>query len=183
MSRSQQQNPTGRIAKTFDQLRSQSKTALVAFVTAGDPEPGYTVPAMHALVSGGANLLELGIPFSDPEAEGPAIQAANERALAQGMTLSKVLSMVAEFRQQNDATPVILMGYLNSVLAMENFAERAGAAGVDGLIMVNLPMEEGADLREALAAHNMDLVSLVAPTSSNERAQAITANASGFIYY
>ena len=183
MSRSQQQNPTGRVAKTFDQLRSQSKTALVAFVTAGDPEPGYTVPAMHALVSGGANLLELGIPFSDPEAEGPAIQAANERALAQGMTLSKVLSMVAEFRQQNDATPVILMGYLNSVLAMENFAERAGAAGVDGLIMVNLPMEEGADLREALAAHNMDLVSLVAPTSSNERAQAITANASGFIYY
>ena len=183
MSHSHQQNPTGRIAKRFAELNGQNKTALVTFITAGDPGPDYSVPAMHALVSGGADLLELGVPFSDPEADGPAIQAANQRALAQGMTLSKVLDMVAEFRQQDDSTPVILMGYLNSVLAMEEFAQRAGAAGVDGLIMVNLPMEEAGDLREALSAQHIDLVSLVAPTSSDERAQAIADSASGFIYY
>ena len=183
MSQSHQQNPTGRIAKKFAELIGQNKTALVTFITAGDPGPDYSVPAMHALVSGGADLLELGVPFSDPEADGPAIQAANQRALAQGMTLSKVLDMVAEFRQQDDSTPVILMGYLNSVLAMEEFAQRAGAAGVDGLIMVNLPMEEAGDLREALSAQHIDLVSLVAPTSSDERAQAIADSASGFIYY
>ena len=134
---------TGRIAQQFEILRSQGKKALVTFVTAGDPGLNYTVPAMHSLVAGGANLLELGIPFSDPEAEGPAIQAANERALANGMTLAKVLDMVAEFRQTDLATPVILMGYLNSVLAMADFPQRASQAGVDGLIMVNLPLEEG----------------------------------------
>lgn len=179
----QNQQQAGRIAQRFAALKEQGKTALATFVTAGDPGTDYTVPAMHALVAAGADLLELGIPFSDPEAEGPAIQAANERALAQGMTLSKVLDMVAEFRQRDEATPVILMGYLNSVLAMDQFAERASTAGVDGLIMVNLPMEEAGDLRQALAGQQMDLVSLVAPTSSDQRASDIVSNASGFIYY
>ena len=173
----------GRIARQFETLRRQGKKALITFVTAGDPGPEFTVPAMHSLVEGGANLLELGIPFSDPEAEGPTIQAANERALANGMTLAKVLDMVAEFRQTDSVTPVILMGYLNSVLAMADFPQRASQAGVDGLIMVNLPLEEGADLQRTLKAVNIDVVWLVAPTTSDERAQDVAANASGFLYY
>ncbi|NCF77467.1 MAG: tryptophan synthase subunit alpha [Proteobacteria bacterium] len=173
----------GRIAQQFEALRSQGKKALVTFVTAGDPGLDFTVPAMHSLVAGGANLLELGIPFSDPEAEGPAIQAANERALANGMTLAKVLDMVAEFRQTDSVTPVILMGYLNSVLAMADFPQRASQAGVDGLIMVNLPLEEGAELQRALKAVNIDVVWLVAPTTSDARARDVASNASGFLYY
>ena len=173
----------GRIARQFDTLRAHGKKALVTFVTAGDPGLDFTVPAMHSLVSGGADLLELGIPFSDPEAEGPAIQAANERALANGMTLAKVLDMVAEFRQTDSVTPVILMGYLNSVLAMADFPQRASQAGIDGLIMVNLPIEEGADLQQALKAVSIDVVWLVAPTTSDERAQEVASNASGFLYY
>ena len=121
--------------------------------------------------------------LSDPEAEGPAIQAANERALAQGITLAQVLEMVAEFRRKDADTPVVLMGYLNSVLAMENFAQRAAEAGVDGLIMVNLPPEEGDRLQQQLADHQIDLVYLLAPTTTDERAQQIAAKASGFIYY
>lgn len=183
MVQTEQDNASGRISRKFAALKAQGKTALITFITAGDPGPDYTVPGMQALVAGGADLLELGIPFSDPEAEGPAIQAANERALKQGMTLTKVLAMVEQFRQHDDETPVILMGYLNSVLAMEAFAERAASAGVDGLIMVNLPLEEAGDLRQQLAAQGMDLISLVAPTSSDERAAAIASQASGFIYY
>jgi tryptophan synthase alpha chain len=155
----------------------------VSFITAADPGPQYTVAALHALVAGGVDLLELGIPFSDPEAEGPAIQAANERALAQGITLVQVLAMVEEFRRQDAETPVVLMGYLNSILAMDNFAEHAANAGVDGLIMVNLPPEEGDRLQQQLADHNIDLIYLLAPTTTDERAQQIAAKASGFIYY
>ena len=173
----------GRIAQQFEALRSQGKKALVTFVTAGDPGLDFTVPAMHSLVAGGANLLELGIPFSDPEAEGPAIQAANERALANGTTLAKVLDMVAEFRQTDSVTPVILMGYLNSVLAMVDFPQRASQVGVDGLIMVNLPLEEGAELQRALKAVTIDVIWLVAPTTSDERARDVASNASGFLYY
>ena len=173
----------GRIAQQFDTLRSEGKKALVTFVTAGDPGQEFTVPAMHSLVAGGANVLELGIPFSDPEAEGPAIQAANQRALANGMTLARVLEMVAEFRQTDSVTPVILMGYLNSVLAMADFPQRASRAGVDGLIMVNLPLEEGAELQQALKAVNIDVVWLVAPTTSDERARYVASHASGFLYY
>ena len=173
----------GRIAAEFARLAQHGKKALVTFITAGDPGIDCTVPAMHSLVAGGANLLELGIPFSDPEAEGPAIQAANERALANGMTLAKVLDMVVEFRASNSTTPVVLMGYLNSVLAMTNFAQRAKDAGVDGLIMVNLPQEEAGDLRQTLSAVGMDLVSLIAPTTADPRAQEIVTTASGFLYY
>ena len=173
----------GRIAAEFERLKEQGKKALVTFITAGDPGVDFTVPAMHSLVAGGANLLELGIPFSDPEAEGPTIQAANERALANGMTLTKVLDMVVEFRALNMTTPVILMGYLNSVLAMSNFAQRAKEAGVDGLIMVNLPQEEAAGLRQTLSAEGIDLVSLIAPTTADQRAKEIVMTASGFLYY
>lgn len=170
-----------RIQRLFKNLGK--RTALVTFVTAGDPTIAHTVSAMHALVAGGADLLELGIPFSDPEAEGPTIQVSSERALANGMTLAKTLDMVAEFRQSDADTPVVLMGYLNSVLAMADFAKRAETAGVDGLIMVNLPPEEASELRSELAQHKIDLIFLLAPTTTDERAQFILNNASGFAYY
>ncbi len=173
-----------RIGRTLAQLREAGRTALVPFITAGDPSLETTVPAMRALVGGGADLLELGIPFSDPEADGPAIQAASERALANGVTLGDVLRMVAEFRSEDAVTPVILMGYLNSILAMgeHDFAERAQAAGVDGLILVNLPPEEAGPLRGALAARDIDLIFLAAPTTTDERLTLIDRVAGGFIY-
>ncbi len=159
--------------------------ALTAFITAGDPVREATVPAMHALVRGGADIVELGVPFSDPEAEGPSIQRSSERALANGVTLTSVLRMAADFRLVNDSTPVVLMGYLNSVMRMgyETFAARARAAGVDGLILVNLPPDEAASLQEALAREDIDLIFLVAPTTSLVRAVQISERASGFIYY
>lgn len=174
-----------RIRHTLGRLRKTGRTALVPFITAGDPNLETTVPALHALVSGGADLVELGIPFSDPEADGRAIQAASERALANQVTLRQVLHLVAEFRTRDTTTPIILMGYLNSILAMgeTEFAERAAAAGVDGLIMVNLPPEEAAALRAALSARGMDLIFLAAPTSTDQRLQLIAGVASGFIYH
>ena len=174
-----------RIQRTLAQLRESQRTALVPFITAGDPIVETTVPAMHALVRGGADLLELGVPFSDPEADGPAIQAASERALANGVTLAQVLDIVAEFRALDTATPVILMGYLNSVLAMgeSSFVERAATAGVDGMIVVNLPPEEAAALRTAMSAREMDLIFLAAPTTTDERLELIDGLASGFIYH
>ncbi len=173
-----------RIGRTLSKLRAAQRTALVPFVTAGDPHPATTVPTLHALVEGGADLLELGIPFSDPEADGPVIQAASERALAGGVTLKQVLGLVAEFRVRDTETPIILMGYLNSLLAMGEveFAERAAKAGVDGAIVVNLPPEEAGPLRTALVAHNMDLIFLAAPTSTEQRLGLIGQAASGFIY-
>ena len=183
MSAASPEAARGRIAEQFKMLKARGQKALVTFITAGDPGPEFTVPAMHSLVAGGANLLELGIPFSDPEAEGPAIQAANERALAQGMNLTKVMEMVVEFRQSDATTPVVLMGYLNSVLAMPDFPARARTAGIDGLIMVNLPLEEAADLRKGLSAEGLDLVSLIAPTTADRRAHEIASNSSGFLYY
>jgi tryptophan synthase alpha chain len=174
-----------RLAQRLQNLQQHGKKALVSFITAGDPDLQATVPALHGLVAGGADVLELGVPFSDPEAEGPAIQASSERSLAQGTTLVKVLQMVAEFRQTDTETPIVLMGYLNSVLAMGGgvFAAAAGDAGVDGLIMVNLPPEEAEELKGLLEAHNIDLVFLVAPTTTAQRAEYIASKASGFIYY
>ena len=173
-----------RIGPTLEALRSQRRTALVPFITAGDPHLDATVPALNALVQGGADLLELGVPFSDPEADGPAIQASSERALANGTGLRDVLRCVAEFRAGNDQTPVILMGYVNSVLAMGEgaFANAAAEAGVDGMIIVNLPPEESDSLRGTLAKQGIDLILLAAPTTSDERLSAIDRAASGFIY-
>ena len=165
--------------------RAAGGRALTAFITAGDPTPEATLPAMRALVEGGADIVELGVPFSDPEAEGPAIQRSSERALANGVTLPIVLDMARRFRASDDNTPVVLMGYLNTVLRMgyETFAARAREAGVDGLILVNLPPEEATEAQETLLRHGIDLVFLVAPTTSSERAGRIAERASGFIYY
>jgi len=166
-------------------LKAANKKALVTFITAGDPQPASTVSAMHALVAGGADVIELGVPFSDPEAEGPAIQASSERALAHGVTLSQVLEMVREFRDQDTNTPVVLMGYLNSVLRMGEvaYATAAQAAGVDGLIMVNLPPEEASGLQRELAQRAQNLIFLVAPTTTQDRAEQILKASSGFLYY
>lgn len=174
-----------RLDQRLAALRQAERKALVTFVTAGDPTPAATVPALHALVRGGADVLELGIPFSDPEAEGPVIQASSERGLAQGMTLRGCLDLVAEFRASDPDTPVVLMGYLNSVLAMgeEPFAAAAAEAGVDGLIMVNLPPEEAGSLESALRRHDIRLIFLVAPTTTEARARMILEHASGFVYY
>ncbi|MDH5765655.1 MAG: tryptophan synthase subunit alpha, partial [Gammaproteobacteria bacterium] len=144
-----------------------------------------TVNLLHDMVKAGADILELGIPFSDPMAEGPVIQAACERALVHNVSLTDVLGMVKEFRQQDSETPIVLMGYLNPVEVMgyETFAQSASAAGADGVILVDLPPEEGEDLVAALRSHNIDPIFLLAPTSTDERMETICAMASGFVYY
>ncbi len=174
-----------RLGDRLESLRARGRKALVTFITAGDPTREATVPSLHALVRGGADVLELGIPFSDPEAEGPVIQAASERGLASGTTLRACLDLVADFRRDDSETPVVLMGYLNSVLAMgcERFATAARAAGVDGLIMVNLPPEEAGELKPALEKVGISLIFLVAPTTTDARARMILDHASGFVYY
>ena len=174
-----------RLGETLAARRAAGRKALTAFITAGDPAPEATVPALRALVRGGADIVELGVPFSDPEAEGPSVQRSSERALANGVTLSTVLDMTRDFRKVDEATPVVLMGYLNPVMRMgyETFAARAGAAGADGLILVNLPPEEAAPAQAALARQGIDLIFLVAPTTSRERAARIAERGSGFIYY
>ena len=174
-----------RIQGTFAALREKGQRALVPFVTAGDPQASVTVPLMHALVDAGANILELGVPFSDPMADGPVIQRASERALARGMSLERVLGMVAEFRRDNTETPVVLMGYLNpfEVAGYEQFAVAAAAAGVDGVLTVDLPPEEAGAFRDQLRARDMDLIFMLAPNSDEERIKRICAQASGFVYY
>jgi tryptophan synthase alpha chain len=174
-----------RIAKRFAETRASGRAALIPYVTAGDPEPGVTVALMHDLVAAGADLLELGVPFSDPMADGPVIQLACERALAHGTSLRDVLRMVQEFRDTDQETPVILMGYLNPVERMgaEVFVEAAGAAGVDGVLMVDLPPEESGELAAMLERLGIDPIFLVAPTTSAARLQHAAAAARGFIYY
>lgn len=174
-----------RITHVFSSLRMQGKVALIPFVTAGDPQPTVTVPLLHAMVAAGADLLELGIPFSDPMADGPVIQRSSERALANGITLHDCLNMVRVFREQNSNTPIILMGYLNPIEAMgyQQFARQAGESGVDGVLIVDVPPEESADLLTALHSHAIAPIYLLAPTSTPERIQRICATASGFVYY
>ena len=174
-----------RITGRFAKLRSAGRTALVPFITAGDPGKAATVPIMHALVAAGADLVELGVPFSDPSADGPVIQAACERALAAGTTLRDVLHMVREFRGRDAETPVILMGYLNPVEAMgaEEFAGAAAEAGVDGVITVDMPPEEAEPLAGLLRARDVDPIFLLAPTTNEARVRRICDTASGFVYY
>ncbi len=174
-----------RIAAHFEALKARGRTALIPFVTAGDPSPETTVPLMHAMVAAGADLIELGVPFSDPIADGPVIQRATERALAQGVSLHDVIAMVREFRTRDTDTPVVLMGYLNpiEVLGYQAFAAEAAAAGVDGALVVDVPPEEGYDLVAALRANGLDLVYLLAPTSTDRRIGLIGEVASGFVYY
>ena len=174
-----------RLAKRFGSLARDGRKALNTYIVAGDPVPAATVSAMHALVRGGADIIELGVPFSDPEADGPTIQVGVERALAHAVTLGDVLDMMAAFRNDDRDTPVVLMGYLNPFLRMgyEEFCTRASDAGVDGVIVVNLPPEEAGTFRNALCGHDMDLVLLVAPTTTAQRAAYIAGHASGFLYY
>ena len=174
-----------RIAQRFEELKSRGRTALIPFVTAGDPAPETTVPLMHAMVAAGADIIELGVPFSDPMADGPVIQRATERALAKGVRLRDVLAMVRDFRQRDQETPVVLMGYLNpiEVMGYQGFAEQAQAAGVDGALIVDLPPEEGHDLVATMKERGLDLVYLLAPTSTPDRMVRIGEVASGFVYY
>lgn len=174
-----------RIQARFDQLREQGRTALIPFVTAGDPSPDLTVELMHRMVAAGADLIELGVPFSDPIADGPVIQRATERALAQGVSLRDVLGMVRRFRESDDQTPVVLMGYLNPIEVMGDkaFAQAAREAGMDGALIVDVPPEESHALVDAIKAQGLDLVYLLAPTSDAARIEAIAEVASGFVYY
>lgn len=174
-----------RIKARFDQLQSEGRRALIPFITAGDPQPEVTVELMHALVRGGSDLIELGVPFSDPMADGPVIQRASERALKHGVTLHDCIDMVAAFRRDDPDTPVILMGYLNPVEVMgyAAFAEACQTAGVDGALIVDLPPEESEDFVRIMRAHELDQVFLLAPTTSPDRLERICATASGFIYY
>lgn len=178
-------NDMSRIQKTFAALAAQQKKGLIPFITAGDPAPALTVPLMHALVEGGADVIELGVPFSDPMADGPVIQRASERALAQGVSLTQVLAWVKEFRQTNDTTPVVLMGYANPIERMgeETFARTASAAGVDGVLVVDYPPEECESFAGLMRANQMDPIFLLAPTSTDDRIAAVARVASGYLYY
>ena len=170
---------------TFSRLRNAGEKGLITFITAGDPSLTATVPALVQLANAGADVLELGVPFTDPEADGPSIQRSSERALANGVTLRKTCEQVALFRQQNQNTPVVLMGYLNPILALglERFAHLASQSGVDGLIVVNLPPEEADELKTQLRPFGIDLILLVAPTTPIARIGALAKSGSGFLYY
>ena len=174
-----------RIDTTFAQLKQQQRNALIPFITAGDPSPQLTVPLLHALVEAGADVLELGVPFSDPMADGPTIQRASERALKHHVGLHHVLDMVAEFRRSDAGTPIVLMGYGNPIEAMgwETFARRCLEAGVDGVLTVDFPPEESHEAFAHLTKHGIDPIFLLAPTSSDARVERVAKQARGYVYY
>ena len=174
-----------RISATFARLASEHKTALIPYIMAGDPSPAATVPLMHALVSSGADVIELGVPFSDPMADGPVIQRAAERALKFNVGLNDVLAQVGEFRKTNQFTPVVLMGYANPLerMGMDRFAGGANEAGVDGLIVVDYPPEESRELLKTMDGAGMDIIYLLSPTSTAERINLVCEAARGYIYY
>lgn len=174
-----------RIDARFAALRAAGRKGLIPFVTAGDPLPEATVAIMHALVEAGADLIELGVPFSDPMADGPVIQKASERALERGVTAAGVLAMVRAFRRDDADTPVVLMGYLNPVeiYGRERFVADAAAAGVDGVLLVDAPLEESAALRALLDRHDLRQILLAAPTTAGERLARMAQSAAGFLYY
>ena len=174
-----------RIAARFESLRRSGRKALIPYITAGDPHPKLTVPLMRALVDAGADIVELGVPFSDPMADGPVVQRAGERALRNGVGLSGVLAMVQEFRQGDRETPIVLMGYANPIEAMgvERFVAGAGAAGLDGVIVVDYPPEECAEFCALLKKVAIDPIFLLAPTSTGQRIEAVARAGSGYLYY
>ncbi len=174
-----------RIAARFAALKAEGRQVLIPYITAGDPAPGVTVKAMFAMVEAGADIIELGVPFSDPMADGPVITKAHERALKHNTSLRDVLAMVREFRARDDRTPVVLMGYLNPVEVMgyATFAEAAAGAGVDGILTVDLPPEEADGLTRELRSRALDPIYLLAPTTTPERIRLITEAASGYVYY
>jgi tryptophan synthase alpha chain len=174
-----------RIQSTFNSLQQSGKKALIPYITAGDPHPGKTVEMMHALVQSGADLIELGVPFSDPMADGPVIQRATERALAHHVGLIDVLDMVKAFRLKDDVTPIILMGYANPIEAMGigRFAETAHSFGVDGVLTVDYPPEESVEFNSLLKKQGIAPVFLLSPTTEKSRVKLIVGEASGFVYY
>lgn len=174
-----------RINKRFTELKEQGKTALIPYLTAGDPHPDMTVNLMHALVADGADILELGVPFSDPMADGPVIQKAVERALEYNVSLDNVLAMVEEFRNKDQKTPVVLMGYLNPIEAMgaQVFADAAKQVGVDAVLTVDMPPEESGGYLEVMQKADLDRIYLVSPTTPDTRLQAVNNQGSGFVYY
>lgn len=174
-----------RLAAKFEELSQNGRKALIPFITAGDPNPGFTVPMMHAMVKAGADIIELGVPFSDPMADGPVIQRASERALAHRMSLRRTLEMAMEFRRTDTKTPVVLMGYLNPIEAMgyEGFANAAQRAEVDGILTVDLPPEEGEECAAQLKARGIDPIFLLAPNSSAERIKIMGEIGAGYLYY
>ncbi|MBL0010736.1 MAG: tryptophan synthase subunit alpha [Nitrosomonas sp.] len=174
-----------RISGTFSTLKTKNRKALIPFIAAGDPNPAITVQLMHQLVQSGADIIELGIPFSDPMADGPTIQRSSERALKQHVSLNSVLDMVAEFRKTNTTTPVVLMGYANPIEAMgyELFAAKAKDCGVDGVLIVDYPPEESGEWVQCLDQHGIDAIFLLSPTTPQERIQQVAKMAKGYIYY
>jgi tryptophan synthase alpha chain len=174
-----------RLSAKFAELSEQGRKALIPFITVGDPTPEFTLPLLHEMVAAGADIIELGVPFSDPMADGPVIQRASERALAYKMSLRKVLAMAMEFRTRDQNTPVVLMGYLNPVECMgyEAFANAAQRADVDGVLTVDLPPEEAQELVELLKARGIDPIFLLAPNSTDERIKKMAAAGSGYLYY
>jgi len=174
-----------RIAATFARLKQQGRKALIPFITAGDPAPALAVPLMRALVAGGADVIELGVPFSDPMADGPVIQRSSERALKHGVSLRAVMGYVSEFRKQDTATPVVLFGYANPIEAMgvERFAEAAKAADADGVLVVDYPPEEARELAGLLDARGLDAVFLLSPTTEDARLKQVAALGRGYLYY
>lgn len=174
-----------RIANTFAELAKQNRKGLIPFITAGDPNLAVTVQLMHALVRGGADIIELGVPFSDPMADGPVIQRASERALKNGVSLSDVLACVREFRTSDQKTPVVLMGYANPIehMGIERFAMESANAGVDGVLVVDYPPEECVDYAACMKKHELDVIFLLAPTSTDQRIEQVAQIASGYVYY
>jgi tryptophan synthase alpha chain len=174
-----------RLAAKFEELSKASRKALIPFITAGDPHPDFTVPMMHAMVKAGADVIELGVPFSDPMADGPVIQRASERALEHKMSLRKTLALAKEFRKTDTTTPLVLMGYLNPIEAMgyENFANAAQEAQIDGVLTVDLPPEEGEECTGLLKTRSIDPIFLLAPNSNEERIRKMDKLGSGYLYY
>jgi tryptophan synthase alpha chain len=174
-----------RLTAKFEALKHAKRKALIPFITAGDPNPDFTVPALHAMVKAGADIVEIGVPFSDPMADGPVIQKASERALIHKMSLRRVLEMVKQFRAEDSETPVVLMGYLNPVEAMgyRAFAEKAKEAGVDGVLTVDMPPEESSELLPLLKEAGIDPIYLLAPNSTEDRIRKMGQLGSGYLYY
>ena len=174
-----------RISATFEKLQQANRKALIPFVTAGDPSADITPAIMHGLVDAGADIIELGVPFSDPMADGPTIQRSSERALKQGVGLRDVLKIVAQFRKTDEQTPIVLMGYANPIEALgyQDFAQQAREAGVDGVLVVDYPPEESSELTAQLKSCGIDSIFLLAPTTLETRMDAVAQSASGYVYY
>jgi tryptophan synthase alpha chain len=174
-----------RIETKFAALAREGRKGLIPFITAGDPDPARTVEFMHALAAGGADVIELGVPFSDPMADGPVIQRSSERALARGITLKRVFDDVRQFRERDKATPVVLMGYANPIerMGIDAFGAAARDVGVDGVLVVDYPPEESAEFADKMRGYGIDPIFLLAPTSTEDRIAAVGRVASGYVYY